>query len=93
MARTYWKPLADGSLEFLGAFRDGHAVKNPKDPQAGARVIDLTDLDIPGAHERLQVETRPAPPRLVGLPSAIANRLHARMIVPLPWAQLEGYVK
>ncbi len=92
MARTYWAPKGQ-DWEFLGAFRDGHQVKDPKAPQGSGFIIDIQGLDVQGVNDKLQVETRPAPPRLVGLPTAITKRLQARMPVPLPWAQVEGFVK
>jgi hypothetical protein len=91
MSRTYWAPKGQ-DLEFLGAYQDGHVAK-PNTPQAAGRIIDVTDLDMLQVMERLKVETRPAPPLLVGLPAAIAKRLQARMPVAVPWAQIEGYVR
>jgi hypothetical protein len=92
MARTYWHPHKDGSLEFLGAFRDGHTAK-PGSIQAQGRILDIQDLDLAGAEQRLALDGRPSPPLLVGLPSAISKRLQARMPAALPWAQLEGFIK
>lgn len=89
MSRTYWEQKKDGSLEFLGAFRDGHAVKDPKQPQAQGRVIDVQDIPDPqGVLDKLDGKVL-----LVGLPTAITRRLAARMPVPLPWAQLEGFFR
>jgi hypothetical protein len=92
MARTYWAPQGS-DWEFLGAFPDGHKVRDLKQPQGSGAILDLQDMTAQAAVDALQAETRPAPPRLVGLPSAIAKRLQAKAPVVLPWAQIEGYVK
>jgi hypothetical protein len=93
MARTYWLKQPDNTYEFLGAFRDGHQA-NPKQPQAKASVLDITDLPDPQAVvDKLGMESRESPPRLVNLPSAIGKRLTARMVWSGPWAQIEGFVK
>lgn len=87
MARTYWEKKSDGSLEFLGAFRDGHTVKDQRQPQAKGFILDIQDIADPqGVLDRLADRVL-----LVGLPSAITKRLANG--VTLPWAQLEGYVK
>jgi len=36
MARTYWHKQADEAYEFLGAYQDGHKVKDKAAPQARA---------------------------------------------------------
>ncbi|HLP41565.1 MAG TPA: hypothetical protein VK465_08675 [Fibrobacteria bacterium] len=89
MARTYWAPRGQ-DWEFLGTFPEGHKA-TPRTPQATAAVIDITDLVVREVMDRMRVTERESPPRLVGLPSAIARRLHAGVV--LPWAQIEGYVK
>jgi hypothetical protein len=88
MSRTYWEKKPDGAYEFLGAFRDGHAVKDQRQPQAKAAVIDITDRDIQGVLDSLADRVL-----LVGLPSAITKRLQARMPWAGPWAQIEGFAK
>ncbi len=88
MSRTYWEKKPDGTLEFLGAFTDGHKVKDPKQPQGRGVVIDITDKSIEGVLEALSDRVL-----LVGLPSAITKRIAARMSVTVPWAQLEGFVR
>lgn len=91
MARTYWEPKADqlGTYEFLGAFRDGHVVKDPKQPQGKGFILDIQDIPDPqGVLDRLADRVL-----LVGLPSAITKRLQARMPTTLPWAQVEGFLK
>ena len=93
MARTYWDRRPDGSFEFLGVYRDGHQVKDPKAPQGKGFVLDVTDLDVAGIEQRLALDGRPTPPLLVGLPTAIVKRLAARMPTPVPWAQIEGFVR
>lgn len=92
MARTYWKPHADGTFEFLGVFADNHQAR-PKTPQADGRILDITDKSMGEVDALLALADRPAPPRLVDLPSAIAKRFQARIVVTLPWNQVEGYVK
>lgn len=88
MSRTYWEKKPDGTYEFLGAFTDGHKVKDTKQPQGRAAVIDITDKSIEGILEALGERVL-----LVGLPSSIGKRLAARMPAVMPWAQLEGFVK
>lgn len=88
MARTYWAKLPDNSFEFLGAFRDGHIVKDQKQPQAKASVIDITDKDIQGVLDGLADRVL-----LVNLPQAVTKRLAAKMPWAGPWAQLEGFVR
>ena len=44
MSRTYWEKKPDGTLEFLGAFTDGHKVKDQKQPQGRGAVIDEAAL-------------------------------------------------
>jgi hypothetical protein len=92
MVRTYWAPKGQ-DWEFLGAFPAGHVVRDVKQPQGMGHVLDISDLDVRGANEKLQVETRPAPPRIVGAPTAMTKRLQARAPYAITWAQLEGYVK
>lgn len=88
MSRTYWEKKPDGSLEFLGAFTDGHKVRDTKQPQGRALVIDIPDKSIEGVLEALGDRVK-----LESLPSAITKRLAAKMPVTVPWAQLEGFVK
>lgn len=88
MARTYWEKKPSGAYEFLGAFRDGHIVKDQKQPQAKASVIDITDKDIQGVLDSLADRVL-----LVGLPSSVTKRLAAKMPWVGPWAQIEGFVK
>lgn len=87
MARTYWELKKDGSMEFLGAFQDGHTVKDPKQPQAQGRILDIQDiLDPQAVLDRLNGKVL-----LVGLPSPILKRMQARIAVP--WAQIEGFLR
>ena len=88
MSRTYWEKKPDSTLEFLGAFTDGHKVRDTKQPQGRASVIDIQDKSIEGVLEALGDRVL-----LVGLPSAITKRITARIPVSVPWAQLEGFVK
>lgn len=91
--RTYWAPQPDGSFEFLGAFREGHQVKDMKQPQGQGKIVDITDLDVLGLEAKLALDGRPNPPKLVGMPSAITKRFQAKMPLTAPWAQVEGYVR
>lgn len=89
MARTYWEKRKDGSLEFLGAFRDAHVVKDQRQPQAKGLIIDIPDLPDPQAVlDRLADRVT-----LAGLPTAITKRLAAKMPTSVPWVQIEGFVK
>jgi hypothetical protein len=88
MARTYWAPKKDGTWEFLGVFRDGHQVKDPKAPQGSGHILDITDRDVQGF-----LDTMNGRVLLVNLAGPIVKRLLARMPASLPWSQLEGYVK
>jgi hypothetical protein len=88
MSRTYWADKKDGSWEFLGVFKDGHQVKDPKAPQGSGHILDVTDRDVQGFLDSLNGRVM-----LAGLPSAISKRLVARMPTPITWAQLEGFVK
>lgn len=92
MSRTYWALRPDNSYEFLGAFADGH-VARPNTPQGEGRVLDVTDKGMREVEVILDLANRPSPPRLAGLPSALAKRWQARMPLVLPWAQVEGFVK
>lgn len=88
MARTYWAPKGQ-DWEFLGAYRDGHQVKDAKSPQAKGSILDIQGVtDVQGVLDLLAGRVL-----LVGLPAAIAKRLQARVAHSLPWAQIEGYVK
>lgn len=90
MARTYWG-RRDGGLEFLGAFRDGHAFdgKRPRDPQfADAVTIDVADKDIAGVLDAMGDKVM-----LVDVPAAMRNRIRAGMTLSLSWGQIEGFLK
>ncbi len=90
MARTYWEKKKDGSFEFLGAFKDGHVVKDPKQPQARGSIIDIPGMEVQGVLDSLADRVL-----LVNLPTAIKNKLtgNGAHIAQVPWAQLEGFLK
>lgn len=88
ITRSYWRELANGRWEFLGAFSEGHQVRDENSPMIGSAVIDIHGASIQGVLDRLAGRVI-----LENLPDLIQVRMARRGRTALAWEQIEGYVK